>query len=157
VTGIDPDPAAIQRATDRLAGHRHITVSRDAFDTFQAGDRRFDLITFVASLHHMDLRTSLQKARSLLTPTGEIAVVGISANKTARDWVWAAMCVPFARIGSWLHSETRDVGLVMTDPAEGLDDVRSVVDDVLPGASIRRGLYYRYLMRWVNGSIHSTA
>jgi 2-polyprenyl-3-methyl-5-hydroxy-6-metoxy-1,4-benzoquinol methylase len=147
VTGIDSDPAAIGRAADRLASVQHVTVSRAEFEGYRAGERRFDLITFVASLHHMDLRDSLVKARDLLTPTGEIAVVGCSANKTVRDWVWSAMCVPAARIGSWLHSETRNIGVVVKDPQEGLDDIRRAVDDVLPGASVRRALYYRYLLR----------
>jgi 2-polyprenyl-3-methyl-5-hydroxy-6-metoxy-1,4-benzoquinol methylase len=148
VTGIDPDPAAVARATDRLAAHRHVTVSQQDFHEYQPGTRRFDVITFVASLHHMDLHASLIKARDLLTPTGEIAVVGCSANKTARDWVWSVMCVPAARLGSWLHSETRNIGVVVTDPQEGLDDIRRTVDDVLPRASVRRALYYRYLLRW---------
>ena len=148
VTGIDPDPAAIGRAADRLASHRHVAISQVDFQDYQPGARRFDLITFVASVHHMDLRASLVKARDLLTPTGEIAVVGCSANKTVRDWVWSAMCVPAARIGSWLHSETRNIGVVVQDPQEGLDDIRNMVDEVLPEASVRRALYYRYLLRW---------
>jgi len=148
VTGIDPDPAAIGRAADRLASVRHVTVSHGDFEDYQPGARRYDLITFVASLHHMDLRASLVKACGLLTPTGEIAVVGCSANRTVRDWVWSAMCVPAARIGSWLHSETRNIGVVVKDPKEGLDDIRRTVDEVLPGASVRRALYYRYLLRW---------
>jgi 2-polyprenyl-3-methyl-5-hydroxy-6-metoxy-1,4-benzoquinol methylase len=151
VTGIDPDPAAIGRAADRFASGRHVTVSHGDFQDYQPGARRFDLITFVASLHHMDLRASLVKARGLLTPTGEIAVVGCSANRTVRDWVWSAMCVPAARIGSWLHSETRNIGVVVKDPKEGLDDIRRTVDEVLPGASVRRALYYRYLLRWSSG------
>jgi 2-polyprenyl-3-methyl-5-hydroxy-6-metoxy-1,4-benzoquinol methylase len=148
VTGIDPDPEAIGPAADRLASHGHVTISHGEFQDYQPGAHRFDLITFVASLHHMDLRASLVKARDLLTPTGEIAVVGCSANKTVRDWVWSAMCVPAARIGSWLHSETRNIGVVIADPHEGLDDIRGTVGEVLHGASIRRALYYRYLLRW---------
>jgi 2-polyprenyl-3-methyl-5-hydroxy-6-metoxy-1,4-benzoquinol methylase len=144
VTAIDPDAAAIQRAADRLATHRHVTVSRESFDTFQTG-RKFDLITFVASLHHMDLRTSLVKARDLLTRSGEIAVVGCAANKTVRDWFWAAMVVPAARFGSWVHSETRNVGVV----------IRRAADEVLPGASVRRALYYRYLLLWANDSANT--
>jgi hypothetical protein len=98
----------------------------------------------------MDLRASLVKARHLLAPTGEIAVVGCSANKTVRDWIWSAMCVPAARVGSWLHSETRNIGVVVTEPQEDLDEIRRTADDVLPGASVRRALYYRYLLRWRN-------
>jgi 2-polyprenyl-3-methyl-5-hydroxy-6-metoxy-1,4-benzoquinol methylase len=151
VTAIDSDAAAIGRATVRMESHRHVTVSEQSFHEYQPGAVRFDLITFVASLHHMDLHTSLAKARSLLKPTGEIAVVGCAANKTVRDWVWSIACVPAARIGSRLHSETRNIGVVVTDPQEGLDEIRRTVDDILPGATVRRGLYYRYLMRWRNG------
>jgi len=154
VTAIDADDSAVQRATDRLATHQQVAVSRESFDTYQTG-RRFDLITFVASLHHMDLRASLVKARDLLTPSGEIAVVGLAANKTVRDWIWAVAVVPGARFGSWVHSETRNVGVVVTDPSEGLDDIRRIADDVLPGASVRRALYYRYLLRWANDSANT--
>jgi 2-polyprenyl-3-methyl-5-hydroxy-6-metoxy-1,4-benzoquinol methylase len=148
VTGIDPDVAAVGRAAERLASHRHVTVSHGDFEGYQAGARRYDLITFVASLHHMDLRVSLAKARELLAPTGEIAVVGCSANRSVRDWIWSIGCVLPARIGSWRHAETRNIGVVVKDPEEGLDDIRRIVDEVLPGASMRRALYYRYLLRW---------
>ena len=148
VTGIDPDPCAVERAIDRVAPSNRISIAQRDFDGYEPGGRTFDLITFVASLHHMDLRAALQKARTLVRPGGEIAVVGLSANKSVRDWVWSAMCVPGARLGSWRHSETRDVGVTVTDPREGLDDIRRVVDEVLPGASVRRALYFRYLLRW---------
>jgi hypothetical protein len=37
-----------------------------------------------------------------------------------------------ARFGSWLHSETRNIGVVVTEPQEGLDVIRRTVDEVLP-------------------------
>jgi 2-polyprenyl-3-methyl-5-hydroxy-6-metoxy-1,4-benzoquinol methylase len=148
VTGIDPDPAAVQRAGERLQRLENVDVSCEDFDAYEPGGRRFDLIAFIASLHHMDLRASLLKARDLLTPTGEIAVVGVAANKTVRDWVWDVLRLPAARAGSWMHSETRDIGLVVADPCEGFDDIRRTAEQLLPGASLRRGLYYRYLLRW---------
>jgi hypothetical protein len=126
---------------------QHVTVSRADFEHYRAGERRFDLITFVASLHHMDLRAALVKARDLLTVTGEIAVVGCAANKTARDWVWSALCVPARGSGRGCTPRTRNVGVVVTEPQEGLDEIRRTADDVLPGSSVRRGLYYRYLLR----------
>lgn len=152
VTAIDPEPAALQRAWRRLADHPHTTVTQAGFADFDPGPRRFDLITMVASLHHMDLRGALTKARGLLTPSGEIAVVGLSANKTVRDWLWSALCLPAARAGSWWHRETRDIGVTVAEPAESLDEIRRAADAILPGATIRRALYYRYLLRWRNGN-----
>jgi len=149
VTAIDSDSAAIARAQQRLAGVDAVTVTDADFLTFDPGGRRFDLISFVASLHHLPLRPALLRARELLAAGGELAVVGLSANKTAGDFAWAAACLPLVRVGSWWHREVADVGVVMTDPQESLAEIRSVVDDeLLPGATVRRALYYRYLLRW---------
>ena len=88
VTAIEPDPSAVQRASERLADHPGVAVVETDFERYQPNGQRFDLITFVASLHHMDLRPTLSRARDMLTPTGEIAVVGLSANKSIPDWLW---------------------------------------------------------------------
>jgi 2-polyprenyl-3-methyl-5-hydroxy-6-metoxy-1,4-benzoquinol methylase len=148
VTAIEPEPSAAQRALRRLGDHPSVDVVGTSFERFDPGTRRFDLVTFVASLHHMPLRASLARARDLLTPTGEIAVVGLSANTSVWDWLWSACCVPAARLGSKLHRETRNVGFVVTEPRGGLGEIRSTAAEVLPGVVIRRGLYYRYLLRW---------
>lgn len=148
VTAIEPDSQTLQRAWVRVAPLPNVTVAQNNFENFDAGTRRFDVITMVATLHHMDLRATLTKARELLTPTGEIAVVGLSANKTLRDWVWSGLCLPAVRLGSFWHRETRDIGVPVADPAESLDEIRRITDEVLPGATIRRALYYRYLLRW---------
>jgi 2-polyprenyl-3-methyl-5-hydroxy-6-metoxy-1,4-benzoquinol methylase len=147
VIALEPDTAAARQASRRLAAHTNVEVVPTTFEQYQS-DRRFDVITFVASLHHMDLLPTLLKAREMLTPSGEIAVVGLSANKSVSDWVWAFACLPAVYLGSRLHRETRDIGVKVTDPNESLSEIRRAVDEVLPGASSRRALYYRYLMRW---------
>jgi 2-polyprenyl-3-methyl-5-hydroxy-6-metoxy-1,4-benzoquinol methylase len=148
VTGIDPDPGALARAHHRTAGLEHVRLWQTSFDEYSPGDARFDLITFVATIHHMDLSAALHKARTLLRPSGQIAIVGLSANKTLRDSLWSAVCLPAVRIASAVHRETRDVGVVVANPRENLDEIRAVADTVIPGADVRRALYYRYLLRW---------
>jgi SAM-dependent methyltransferase len=151
VTGIEPDPATADRARGRIGDLDNVQISRTSFEEFDPGTRRFDLITFVASLHHMDLRTTLARARDLLTPSGQIAVVGLSANESAWDWVWSACCVPMAAVGDRLHGDTPDIGVTLADPRESLRTIRRMTAEVLPGAVIRRKLYYRYLLRWSSG------
>ncbi|WP_369828492.1 class I SAM-dependent methyltransferase [Mycobacterium sp. E735] len=150
VVGIDADPTAVERAIDRLQSTDNASVLLARFEAFAAEPRSFDLITFVASLHHLPLRETLQRAREMLTPAGELAVVGLSANKTVADWAWAALCTPAARAGSLLHGETRNIGVAVADPRESLQEIRRVSADVLPEATIRRGLYYRYRLLWRN-------
>ncbi len=136
----------MRRAAGRLAGLETVDLSHADFMSCEPAGRRFDLITFVASLHHMPLRPALERARDLLRPNGLIAVVGLSANKTVRDWLWSAMCLPAVRVASALHHKVRDIGVHTSRPRESLDAIRRVAADALPGASIRRALYYRYLM-----------
>lgn len=150
VTGIDPDPAAADRARRRVAGHGHVEIVCTSLRDFDPGTRRFDLVTFVASLHHMDLRASLTRARELVAPGGEVVLVGLSANKSMWDWTWSACCLPAVAVGSRLHRETPDVGVAIAEPRESLREIRRAAAGVLPGATIRRGLYYRYLLRWTS-------
>jgi 2-polyprenyl-3-methyl-5-hydroxy-6-metoxy-1,4-benzoquinol methylase len=151
VVGIDADPVSVRRASNRLQCIGNASVELTRFEDFDAGERSFDVVTFVASLHHLPLRETLRKARQILRPGGELAIVGVWANKTIPDWTWAALCTPAARIGSSLHRETRNIGVVVKDPRESVHDVRRVADEVLPGSTIRRGLYYRYRLHWRNG------
>jgi 2-polyprenyl-3-methyl-5-hydroxy-6-metoxy-1,4-benzoquinol methylase len=150
VVGVDSDPFSVSRAQERLQSTGNASVEVMSFENFDADQHAFDVITFVASIHHLPLRESLQKARQMLRPGGELAIVGTSANKTIADWTWAVLCTPAARVGSWLHHETRNIGVCVVDPRESLSEIRRVADDVLPGAVIRRGTYYRYRLLWRN-------
>ncbi|MCT1477250.1 bifunctional 2-polyprenyl-6-hydroxyphenol methylase/3-demethylubiquinol 3-O-methyltransferase UbiG [Microbacterium sp. p3-SID336] len=153
VTGIDPDPAAIARAQDRLRGAHRAKVALSSFADFDAADRRFDLITFVATLHHMDLRPTLAKTARLLRPGGTLAVVGLAANRSAGDWILSALAVPWVRLGSALHRESRDIGVATAAPRESLAEIRTTAETVLPGVRVRRGLYYRYLLSWTKPAV----
>ncbi len=150
VVGIDFDPDSVRRARARLQSIDNASAELMGFEDLDTDERSLDVITFVASLHHLTLRETLQKARQMLRPAGELAIVGLSANKTVADWTWAALCTPAARVGSLLHREIRNIGVAVAEPGESLDEIRRVTDDVLPGAVIRRGLYYRYRLLWRN-------
>jgi 2-polyprenyl-3-methyl-5-hydroxy-6-metoxy-1,4-benzoquinol methylase len=127
-------------------GNASVRVAR--FEELAAADARFDVITFVASLHHLSLVPALTTARQLLRPGGELAVVGLAANRSLADWLWSGLCLPAVRVGSALHRETRDIGVAVAEPGEGLAEIRRLAGELLPGVVVRRGLYYRYLLRW---------
>lgn len=150
VVGIDADPTSVRRAAQRLQPIANASAQLRRFEELESGEASFDLITFVASLHHLPLRDTLHKARQMLRPAGQLAVVGLSANKSVADWLWAGLSTPVARVGSLLHRETRDIGVAVAHPDEGLGEIRRAVTDVLPGARIRRGVYYRYRLLWRN-------
>ena len=152
VTGIDPDPDAVARTRDRLRGAPGATVALSSFADFDVADGRFDLIAFVATLHHMDLHPALAKAARLLRPGGRLVVVGLAANGSAGDWILSALALPWVRLGSALHRESRDIGVVTAAPRESVAEIRTIAKTMLPGVRVRRGLYYRYLLWWTKPS-----
>jgi SAM-dependent methyltransferase len=147
VTGIDPDVASLARAKARLAATPNTHLVRGDFLAHDFGTTRFALVTFVASVHHMDLHAALTTARSLLRPDGELAVVGLFAPSAA-DYALGVLQIPVVRLAGLIHHESRDIGVPTAGPRETLAEIRAVATGVVPGARIRRGLYYRYLLRW---------
>lgn len=148
VTGIEPDAGTAERARTRLRATPNATVLETDFAGFDADGRRFDAITFVATLHHMDLRSSVEQAVTLLRPGGRLVIVGLAANRTVADWTLSALALPWARLGSTIHRESSDIGVPTAEPSESVADVRAIARELLPGARLRRGLYYRYLLSW---------
>jgi 2-polyprenyl-3-methyl-5-hydroxy-6-metoxy-1,4-benzoquinol methylase len=68
-----------------------------ALRKLRCGQAVFDVITFVASIYHLPLRESLCKARQMLRPGGELAIVDLSVKKSIADWTWAGLCTPARR------------------------------------------------------------
>jgi SAM-dependent methyltransferase len=108
----------------------------------------FDLITFVASLHHMETAAALVKARELLRSGGELIVVGLSVNRTATDWIISAGLLPLIKSVGLVRRHGGNPGVIIADPTEHLSEIRTAAAAVIPGATIRRGLYYRYVLQW---------
>lgn len=132
VTGIDVDKQATTRARRRIAQFANVTVKRISFDDFDPGSSGFDVITFVASIHHMDLPSALQKARFLLVPRGELLIVGLAANKSIADWAIAGLVLPFAYACSRLHRETRNIGVRIAEPQQSLGEITATARRLLP-------------------------
>lgn len=148
VIGVEPDAAAAARARDRLKVMPNVRILETGFDVLELAPESVDVITFVASLHHMDPAAALTRAAELLRPGGKLLVVGLAANKSLADWLYSAVVLPVVRVGSWMHNETPDIGVPTQPPTESLNDIRTIANQVLPGVHIRRGLYYRYLLSW---------
>jgi SAM-dependent methyltransferase len=125
-----------------------VTLEEVDFIDYEADEGSFDVVTFAASLHHLDLAAAILKARTLVCPGGELIIVGLAANKRPIDWIMSGLMLPFVRLGSSMHHETRDVGVAAMEARESLGEIRATVQRELPGASVRRAFYYRYLLRW---------
>jgi SAM-dependent methyltransferase len=160
VTGIDADEGMAAAAGARLAGDPGVSVMRCRFDAFAAtaGPGETDLITMVASLHHLDLGAAFQQIPRLLAPGGRLLVVGLakvdSPADAAVDLLSAAANPVMGLVKHPRRARPADraaaSGPVMPvrDPATTLAEIATAAGIYLPGATIRRRLFFRYTLRW---------
>lgn len=148
VIGVEVDAVAADRARSRVAHIPSASVVQCGFSDYDPHGRQFSVITFVASLHHLPLAPTLRRAVDMLEPGGRLLVVGLAARATALDWVLSGLAIPVVRAANVLHHEVRDIGVPVAPPREDLRQIRRAARAILPGARIRRALYYRYLLRW---------
>jgi len=151
VTGIEPDGPTAARARRTTTDLANVRILTQPFDEFQPN--RYDLITFVAVLHHLPLKATLEKTRELLRPGGRLVVVGISREARA-DLPWSiASLILNPIVGAVVHPRrSRTIPAQMTAPtamaAESFEEIALTAERILPGARLRRGLLWRYTLSW---------
>ncbi|MDR1448905.1 MAG: class I SAM-dependent methyltransferase [Propionibacteriaceae bacterium] len=148
IIGIDSAPAAVKKAWPRTVAAVNASVVKGDFLAHDFAGKRFHLICFVASLHHMEAKSALDKAKGLLQPGGELRIVALAANGRLGDWLLDMLTWPLARLMGLLKGESQDPAMRTARPTQTHAELRRTVKAMLPGCHVRRGLYYRDLIRW---------
>ena len=157
VLGVDADAAMAALSTERFAGDPAVSVRHARFEEV---DGAFDTITMVAVLHHMPLEPALRHASELLESGGRLLVVGLARPDTVTDFIWdlgSALLNPL--VGLVRHPQPTapavdnpvDDGepvMPVRDAAETFAKISRTAREVLPGARIRRRLFFRYTLEW---------
>ncbi len=154
VVGLEPDPRTAARAHARVAEMQNATVLEGTFSSTTLDQTGFDLVTFVAVLHHLPLARTLEAARSLIRPGGRLVIVGLT-RETKADLAWSlASMLLNPVIGMISHPRrANDMPEIMTaptsEPMETFEQISATARRVLPGVKMRRGLFWRYTAVWV--------
>ncbi|MDF2806921.1 MAG: hypothetical protein K0S43_1867 [Cellulosimicrobium sp.] len=177
VHGIDADAGMVAQARARHGADPAVTVRLLGFDDVRtpddvrsrpgpaapppgphaAGPGAYDAVTMVAVLHHLDLDEALGHARDLLAPGGRLLVVGLARVASARDLaVDVASAVLNPLVGLVKHprrARPGDAGpdapgMPVRDPRHSVDEVARTARALLPGARVRRRLFFRYTLEW---------
>ena len=156
VDAVDPSAVMLARACRRSASTVNVTfVEGDVLDPgLPLSNDGYDAIVAVSSLHHMSLEPALDRLADLLQPGGVLAVVGHYRAATASDLALELVRLPAnAAVGAALAlrgraGEPNGDDMPVLAPATTLAEVRAVVRKRLPGARLRRALFWRYLLTW---------
>ncbi|MEV4266364.1 class I SAM-dependent methyltransferase [Kribbella sp. NPDC049584] len=144
VTGIDLDAPSLSEA-----GSYDDDISYICGDFLEYPlEPAYDVVASVATLHHVDARAGLLRMRSLVRPGGVLAVVGLARPTMPRDapYLLTAAAVGAAhRVvkGHWQHPSP-----IVWPPPVTYPDMQALAAELLPGATYRRHLLYRYSILW---------
>ena len=152
--GIEPDPDTARAAASRSSTRSGARVEQRRFGTEPS--QAYDLIVFVASLHHMPMEETLRRARDAVRPGGRVVIVGV-ARETPGDSVRTWASVLLNPIIGLIRHPTRatqtpaHMAAPTAEPEHSFDEIRAVAETVLPGIRMRRRLFWRYTAHWSAG------
>ncbi|MER5616344.1 class I SAM-dependent methyltransferase [Streptomyces sp. NPDC002215] len=153
VHGIDVDPAILARARELTAPTAPVTFSvGDALTEVPPGP--YDVITCVATIHHMPFSDALTHFRQHLAPGGTLVVVGLSRRQSRSDHLIDAVAIPSNVAMAWIKNKGRKATrpASMTAPTRPATmtfaDIVRDARQALPGARLRRRLFWRYTLVW---------
>ena len=130
----------------RSLGEHNITYSCDDMRSFPLAPNSYDFISCIASIHHLPFADTVSRLRDALAPGGVLAILGLS-KPTLTDYAVAAVAAP----ANWAHGiharldkAAESTQPPIRDPEMTLKEIRREAEALLPGARIRRHLYWRY-------------
>ncbi|MFB7928105.1 class I SAM-dependent methyltransferase [Streptomyces sp. NPDC056039] len=153
VHGIDADPAITARARELTPATVPVTY---AVADAPAGlpDGPYDVITCVAVLHHLPFAETLKAFRERLAPGGTLVVVGLAREQTPLDRLLGIASIPLNIVMALVKNRGRRAArpASMTAPTRPADmtfpEILREARAVLPGARLRRRLFWRYTLVW---------
>jgi len=148
----------IDRASEVIAAARALAQDVPNVDYTEAdlADHdlgRYDFIACIASVHHMPFAETVTRLRDALAPGGVLAILGCYRQVTPADYLRDLVAIPsnlaanavVAAIARYRSSSTfPHTPAPVMRPETTLREIKRDARLVLPGAVIRRRVYWRY-------------
>lgn len=159
VDAIDRSPVMIDAAKQATPDNVNCVLGDVRTEPLRAG--AYDAIVSISTLHHMPLDEVLPLLARALRPGGVLAAVALPRHDLVREApielvaaighrvLGMVFRILRARRGSWYAVEaTHDAMPVVLDPPLTTRQVREQVATILPGARVRRLVFWRYSLVW---------
>ena len=155
VEGIDRAPEMVATARVLAAGIPNVShVEADLLD-LDLGSGRYDYIACIASIHHMPFVEAITRLRQALAPSGVLVILGCYRQTTLPDYLACLAAIPLnlARNAAANRKTRRrhrslPAAPPVVDPQMTLPQLKQAAPRLLPGAVIRRHLYWRYSLTY---------
>jgi ubiquinone/menaquinone biosynthesis C-methylase UbiE len=152
VDAIDADAEALTEAHRLHSGRANLKFIVGDFVKLDLPEAQYDVVTSLASVHHMDLVPALEKMKRVLRPGGVLVVLGLYRQTSVVDYVASAAALSVNLVYRHLvhrHNRSASAARVrVKDPNTALEDIRRVAGSITPGGRVRRHLLWRYSLIW---------
>lgn len=159
VDAIDRAPHMIALARERVPANVDVWV--EDMTTVQLPPARYDVVTSISALHHVELTQVLPRLAQTMRPGGLLVAVALPRTDLPRDLPIEALSVVGNRLfGAAFRLEQMLTGrrryaheahvreMPMQDPVLTTREVREQAARVLPNVQVRRLPFWRYELRW---------
>jgi SAM-dependent methyltransferase len=153
VDAIDSDPPTVTQARELTPADTPVTfITADALTGIPSAS--YDVITCVAALHHLPFTDALAHFRRHLAPGGTLVVVGVWRAHTLGHHLLGAAAVPLNAATGWIKNKGRtacppaSMTAPVRPPTMSFAEIAREARRILPGARLRRRLFWRYTLVW---------
>lgn len=160
VDALDRSPAMIEEAR-RVVPPNVTCILADLLQE-PLPDTAYDAIVSVSALHHVSLPEALPRLAGALRPGGVLAAAALPRRDLLRELPAELTAVIGHRLfgtafailrtigaGRWYAKEpNHSIMPVVLDPSLTTRQVRHQVSALLPGAQVRRLVFWRYFLLW---------
>jgi SAM-dependent methyltransferase len=157
VLALDLSPRMIRLARERSRLHTNVEFVEADVMTHHLPDGEFDCVATLTTLHHLPAEAALRKIKSALRPGGTFVCLDLYRRAAPSDWLFDAAAYPTnlllrllktgrPRPPKGVREAYAEHG--RTDTYLTLREAERVCADVMPGALVRRHLFWRYSIVW---------
>ncbi len=157
VIGVDLAPEMIEKAKELSPEYKNITYENIDILQYDLGQQKYDCIVSIATFHHLPLEEMFKKVEKALKAEGIFLLLDLYEQKTIREKLLGAIAVPAdivmmklktgkctkteQEIKAWKEHAKHDKFMT-------LNDINRIAGQILPGARVRKHLFWRYSLIW---------
>ena len=157
LVALDLSPKSIETAKQRSYQFNNIDYQVADISQWQFPQEHFDVITSIATVHHLSLNKLLPKLQTALKPGGMLLILDLLEHQNIRDTLNDCVAVP----SNWWFLKTKNRHIkfnpvaaeamrehLRTDEYLTYSQAEEIYTGWLKTAKVRRHLYWRYSVVW---------
>lgn len=162
VLGLDLSAEMIRVARSRSGEFKNLEFQLADAMRYDFPQSHFDFICSIATLHHVDQRQLLVKMRDTLKPGGVLVVLDLVASESLMDRVLDVIGFGVSPMLRLIHNgrlqpppEVRKAWEQhgKHDSYSTVTQMRALAHEFLPGATVTRQLFWRYLLVYLKPAL----